>query len=233
VQLQQQQRELEIAIKDQENQQAELNAAQAQQSEMLAYTAGQKAAYDQQIKSTNSQIASLKAQQAAANARLFAGSGGVTNRSQCGPNYPAYLCNRSMDTLVDAWGMYNRECVSYVAYMVDNDGIGGGMPYWGGRGHAWMWGFSGYMGYDKQHVYSNTGAWHTANALSDGIAYVSAGELQRGDVAVKDGPYGHVMYIESVNPNGTINISQFNHDLTGTYSEAFNVSTGGLVFLRF
>jgi surface antigen len=132
--------------------------------------------------------------------------------------------------------MYNRECVSYVAYRVATDGIGGDMPYWGGRGNAWQWAFDGWRSATPPRIqtYSPSGSvWHTANAKVDGIPYVSASNVQRGDVAVKNGTYGHVMYVESVNPNGTINISQFNYDWQGTYSEAYNVSTAGLAFLRF
>ena len=55
-----------------------------------------------------------------------------------------------------------------------------------------------------------------------------------GDVAVSNsGYYGHVMYVESVNPNGTINISQYNWSLNGTYSEAYNLPKAGLVFIHF
>jgi len=228
-----QKEEVEKLLKDQENMQAQMAAQRSEQGRLLNLTQEQKFEYDAQIKHNNTQISELKRQQAVENAKLF--GSGVTNVSQCGPNYPAYLCNRAMDTLIDDWGMYNRECVSYVAFMVANDGIGGSMPYWGGRGNAWQWGFSGWASYgDRHQTYTSLYSfWHVANASTDNIQYVASGNLQRGDVAVKNGTYGHVMYIESVNSNGTVNISQFNHDWNGNYSEAYNVSTAGLLFLRF
>ena len=39
-----------------------------------------------------------------------------------------------------------------------------------------------------------------------------------------DGPYGHTAWVESVNPNGTINISHYNVGWSGEYSEWYNLS---------
>lgn len=232
-QLKTQKEEVEKIIKEQEELRAQAAAQKAEQDRLLGLNQADQSTYDRKIKDNASKISELRRLQAIENARLF--GGGVTNVQNCGPDYPAYLCNRAMDSMVDPWGMYNRECVSYVAYMVANDGIGGGMPYWGGRGNAWQWGFDGWAAYaGRYQTYTSSGSfWHTANAKVDGKQYINPDNLQRGDVAVKNGTYGHVMYIESVNSDGTINISQFNHDWNGRYSEAYNVSTSGLVFLRF
>jgi surface antigen len=54
-----------------------------------------------------------------------------------------------------------------------------------------------------------------------------------GDVAIWDiGAFGHAMYVESVNKDGTINISQYNADYYGHFSYA-TVSTSGLQFIHF
>ncbi len=231
--LQAKKREIEQILTEQQYLKDQTAAQRAEQNRLLGYNQAQQREFNNKMKENQARISELKRQQAIENARLF--GGGVTNVDQCGPNYPAYLCNRPMDSMVDPWGMYNRQCVSYVAYMVATDGIGGTMPYWGGRGNAWQWGYDGWasLGSRYQTYTPANSFWHTANAKVYGKQYIAPHNVQRGDVAVKNGVWGHVMYVESVNPNGTINISQFNHDWTGRYSEAYNVSTAGLVFIRF
>src|SRR2546430_13946734 len=41
------------------------------------------------------------------------------------------------------------------------------------------------------------------------------------------------MYVESINSDGTINISQYNADLAGHFSRVYNLSPNGLVFVHF
>lgn len=110
--------------------------------------------------------------------------------------------------LVDDYGMFQRQCVSYTAWKVASSGRN--MPQWGGKGHALQW---------------------DDNALSEGIA---VDEVPRaGDVAVSNaGEYGHVMYVESVNEDGSINVSQYNAQNDGTYSEETR-EIAGLMFIHF
>jgi surface antigen len=85
------------------------------------------------------------------------------------------------------------------------------MPYWGGIGNANQW---------------------DDNARRAGIPVDT--NPQAGDVAIKNSqPYGHAMYVESVNGDGTINISQYNANLNGQFSRAYNVNPAGLVFIHF
>ncbi len=51
--------------------------------------------------------------------------------------YPSFLYEPKQDSVVDPWGMYNRECVSYTAFKVNQKY--GFMPNWGGRGNAFEW----------------------------------------------------------------------------------------------
>lgn len=211
-QLSAQKEEVEKLLKDQETMQGTLASQRNQQNALLSFTEGQKESYTQTIKANNSQIAALRAQQAAANARLFSGANVVLG-SACdtshGDTYPAPWCSAGQDTMVDSWGMYNRECVSYTAWKVHESGRH--MPYWGGIGNANQW---------------------DDNARAAGIPV--DGSPRAGDVAIKNSqPYGHAMYVESVNGNGTINISQYNSNLNGQFSRAYNVSTSGLVFIHF
>jgi surface antigen len=120
-----------------------------------------------------------------------------------------------MDSVIDAWGMYNRECVSYTAFKVHQDYLAGrnnrDMPYWGGIGNANQW---------------------DNNAYAYGIPVDN--NPTPGAIAVSNsGFYGHVMYVESVNGDGTFNISQYNANLDGRYSTRNNVSRAGLVFIHF
>jgi len=207
LELEYQQRTLQALLADLEKQRADLAAARDQQSQLLAFTEGQKAAYDSQIKTNNKKISDLKRQQAIENARLF-GGGAIVQNSRC-DIYPQGWCYAPMDSIVDTWGMYNRECVSWTAYRVAASGRY--MPYWGGRGNANLW---------------------DDNARAAGIPV--DGNPQVGDVAVSNaGYYGHTMYVEAVFDDGTFAVSQFNHDWGGTYSFVPRMSRGNLVFIHF
>ena len=84
------------------------------------------------------------------------------------------------------------------------------MPYWGGRGNANQW---------------------VDDAQSAGIPVDHS--PRAGDVAISlAGAFGHAMYVESVNSNGTINISQYNVNLDGRYSTN-TISVGSLYFIHF
>lgn len=201
---------LEKLIADQQIIQGQVAAQRAEQDRLLALNQGEQAALDQQIRANNGKVAQLRAEQAAENAKRFRGSGvKVIAGSNGNDTYPNIWRNSPQDSLVDSWGMYNRECVSWTAWKVHYSGRY--MPYWGGVGNANQW---------------------DDNARRAGIPV--DGNPRPGDVAVAHwGFYGHVMYVESVNPNGTINISQYNYDFNGTYSEAYNFPTAGLVFIHF
>jgi surface antigen len=124
----------------------------------------------------------------------------------CGGGYPDKWCRKPLDTVVDQWGMYNRECVSYTAYRVALSGRS--MPYGFGDANKWP-----------------------DAARAHGIAVDVTPRV--GDVAIlPGGEHGHSMYIERVNPDGTVLVSQYNKNKTGTYSQE-NVATTGFVFVHF
>lgn len=211
--LQKQKLQLDQLVESQKQQNAQLASAQAQQQQLLAYNQGQQNAYNNQIKANSSQIADLRRQQIIANSRF---SGGAPGTGQaCGGGYPAKWCEVPQDSVIDSWGMYNRECVSYTAFKVHMDYVLGrnsrDMPYWGGVGNANQW---------------------DDNARAAGIPV--DGTPSPGAIAVSNsGFYGHVMYVESVNSNGTFNLSQYNASLDGRYSTRSGVSPSGLVFIHF
>lgn len=217
--LKSQQAQVQQLLKEQNSQNAQLSADQSQQAQLLAYTEGQKAAYDQQIQNNNSQIASLRAEQIAANRKLV-GSGTVDYSGSCGGGYPAdavnafgahWGCNYGLDNTIDNWGMYNRECVSYTAWMVYK--TYGYMPNWGGSGDANQW-----PG-DAQAAGIPTGAVPKVNSVA--IYMGGAGD-----------PWGHAMWVKSVNGDGTITVDQYNLYYDGNFYET-TIPAAGLVYIYF
>lgn len=224
---------------DNETMQTQVTAEKQQVSQLLAMNQQQQTVYTQNIAASSTQITSLERQQAEENLRFqreqaalaeaarkkaaaaaqapTAGGGSAaapapkavasSNRAVNGRAYP-YANAVFPNEMSDQWGMYQRQCVSYTAWAVASSGRH--MPYWGGRGNAKQW---------------------DDNARAAGIPV--DGNPRSGDVAVSNrGTYGHVMYVDSVNGDGSINISQYNAAWTGAYSEA-RIFPGDLVFIHF
>lgn len=205
--LQGQKQQVDQLIATNKAQNDKLSAEKAEQDKLLAYNEGQQAAYNSQISANSSQIAALRKQQLAANSRFIGGAPGTG--ATCGGGYPAKWCNIPQDSVLDDWGMYNRECVSYTAFRVAASGRY--MPPWGfqGRGNANQW---------------------DDNARAAGIPVDT--NPQPGDVAISNaGAYGHAMYVESVS-GGSITVSQYNAALDGRYSVR-TLSAAGLYFIHF
>ena len=202
--------QVERVLADQKSQRDALASKEAEQAKLLADTQGLEASYQTLVGQKQNDISSLRAQQAAANAaaaRTYSVSNLTSGGAGCG-GYPAVWCFAEQDSLVDDWGMYNRECVSYTAWKVAASGRY--MPYWGGRGNANEW---------------------PSSAISDGIPTGST--PREGSVAIMYvGWYGHAMYVERINDNGTIHVSQFNWGIRGEYSE-MDVSPSNLTFIYF
>ncbi|HET7528747.1 MAG TPA: CHAP domain-containing protein, partial [Candidatus Saccharimonadales bacterium] len=202
--LQKKQRDQKSLLADLQGQQNKKRSEEAEQAHLLSMTEAQKQSYDKQISSNNSQIASLRAQQAALNRQL----GGVPTAGDPGHGgYPSAWNNAPQDSMIDSWGMYNRECVSYTAWKVYQ--TYGYMPYWGGSGNANEW-----PG-DAQRAGIPTGT--TPKAHSVAIWNV--------------GYFGHAMWVEAVNGN-TIWVSQYNYDYHGHYSE-MSINASGLTYIYF
>ncbi|MFZ1258703.1 MAG: CHAP domain-containing protein [Candidatus Saccharimonas sp.] len=207
VQLEQQKADVERVMADQKSQRDALAAKEAEQAKLLADTQGQEAIFQSMVGERNSQINSLKEQQAQeirSRLQQFGGGGSAVPGDSGRGGYPNYLANAAQDSLVDPWGMYNRECVSYVAWKVYEKNKY--MPYWGGVGNANQW---------------------PGNAIAAG--YKTSTVPRAGSAGViTSGYYGHIVWVDSVNGDGTINISQYNEWLPGAgwgqYSERKNLS---------
>jgi peptidoglycan DL-endopeptidase CwlO len=199
--------------------QAQLSSQQAEKNRILSLNQAEQAGLESQIKANKAKMASLRAEQLAANNRaISSGAVKITSSGSCGGGYPNsdrgawgdnYGCNYPLDNTVDRWLMYNRECVSYTAWKVNASG----------RFMPSGWG--------------NANNWDNAARRA---GYAVDGSPRPGDVAVAEaggmyGGVGHVMYVESVS-GGTIHVSQFNFGGPGKYSE-MNVSASGLSFIHF
>lgn len=203
-------------VENQKAQSAQMAADRQQQADMLAYTEAQKNAFSAQISANSSKIADLRRQQIIANSQYNIGPAG--SGVNCGGGYPARWCEIPQDSVVDAWGMFNRECVSYTAFKVHQDFLAGrnsrDMPYWG-------------------NIPADAKNWDD-NAIAAGIRVDS--NPTPGSIAISNsGNWGHAMYVEAVGTrNGApaVYISQYNAGYDGKYSEAWRYTTG-LVFLHF
>lgn len=194
-QLESDQKEVERVLADQKVQREAKAAKEAEQQKLLNDTRGEEAAYNQLTAQKNGEIEKLRQQQAA-EIRARAGSSGykVLAGDPNSGGYPAKWRNAPMNSYVDDWGMYSRQCVSYAAFKVASSY--GNMPYWGGRGNANQW---------------------ANNARAAGIP--TSATPKAGTVGVQySGAYGHVAWVESVNSDGSLTISQFNAGWTGEYS---------------
>jgi len=204
--------QIAILLNIEQSQQAQLAADQNQQNQLLAMNQQQQTNYNAQLAANNSQIATLQAEQIAANRQLVS-TGHVDYSGACGGSYPLsavgpagnWGCDYPLDNTIDNWGMYNRECVSYTAWMVYK--TYGYMPNWGGVGNANQW---------------------PGDARSAGIPVGSTPQV--GSVAIYMGgstdPWGHAMWVKSVNNNGTITVDQYNLYYDGNFYETTIPSTG-------
>ncbi len=197
------QAEVKKVLDDQKLKRDELASKEATQQQILAQTRGDEAAYKNMISSSQAEIGKLQQQQDELKNRK-PGSASGTNVSVGGSGgYPyanvPYPC-WSM-SCADPWGLFYRECVSYVAWKVSS--IGRGVKNFGGAGHAYQWP-STTAGYTSQKSGSNPSVGDAAvlDAYEGGASWT-----------------GHVMYVERVNADKSIRVSEYNWNGNGQYGE--------------
>lgn len=217
--------EVEALLDEQQAQRRDLNDKRAEQASLLSMNKQQQADFQNKIKETQNQIASLQAQQAAENARLFGGSvAGVAGGGgyqwgdasclhigvpdpPCGEYDWGYRNAPSPRNLYDPWGYGYRNCTSWVAFRLDQ------------------------AGYRNFSYLGNAKLW-PSRVPSSWVTY--GGGAQVGDAAVSTaGNYGHVMYVEAVNPDGTVTISDYNRLGDGLYRAGSTRAQSGLYFISF
>lgn len=122
-------------------------------------------------------------------APFLAGKGGGGDP---GDDYPARYKNRPMDSVIDEWGEYNRECTSFVAWALQSRN-GFRMPF-----------------------YANANNWGP-DAAHHGYTVNSSPAV--GSVAWSNaGTWGHVAYVVAVG-GGNVTIEEYNHDWHGHYDK--------------
>lgn len=204
-QLDDQRQEVIAIIEEKKSQRGVLNDKQSEANAKLNSLNISKKDFENKVSQQSKEIAELRAQQLAANQAALGGNVVAGDPGHGG--YPSMWANAPQDSVVDSWGMFNRECVSYTAWRVYQSGRT--MPYWGGSGNANQW---------------------PSNARAAGISVNSSPKV--GDVAISmAGYYGHAMYVEAVS-GGQVYVSQYNYGLAGEYSEMW-VSASGLQFIHF
>lgn len=218
--------QVESVLAQQNAQKNSLAATQAQQQQLLQETQGQEAQYQQLVTASQQKLQAVADQQRAYYQSLLASSGGnasagVSGSFQWANLYPAdggYSCGggypycSSPDTMVDPWGLYNRECVSYVAWALQAR-FGKYVGSFNGAGNAEQWP-------------SSAPAYSGATRVYD---------PQPGDAAILPAsgfaPIGHAMIVESVS-GGWIHVSQYNMYGAHGYS-TMDIKNSGVIFLRF
>ncbi len=214
LQLKAQKEQAEKILNEKQLAQEQLDAQRAESARLLSLNQNQQAQLNAEIKNNFTKIAELRRQQAIENARLF-GNGSIPAGTPGGGGYPGVWAFAPIDAMLDNWGMYNRQCVSYTAWKVAISGRY--MPGWGwlGLGNANQW---------------------DDNARATGIPVDSNPRV--GDVAIKNGgQYGHALYVEAVADDGAIYVSDYNQQFDGLYREywisASTVRANALVFIHF
>lgn len=199
---------VENTLRDQEAQRNVLSSKQSEKAKLVADTKNDQNAYSALAQKRNSEVAKLREEQAAANRRALGNGVSIPGGIPGGGGYPGVWANAPLDAYVDPWGLFTRECVSYVAWKIHSTGRY--VPHFGGAGNANQW--------------PSTAARH-------GIS--SGSTPKAGAAAVMNiGYYGHVMYVESVNGDGTITVSDYNFAWDGLYRN-YTRSASGLTYIYF
>ncbi len=124
---------------------------------------------------------------------------------------PAHAVNDypySTTNQVDRWGFYTRNCTSYVAWRMERNGVAFSNNMRGPNGVQGHWG--------------NAYEWDN-NATR--IGYAVDGRPALGAVAQWNeweggaGGFGHVAYVERINTDGSVLISEYNWSVSYGYTE--------------
>lgn len=143
-------------------------------------------------------------------------SGGGNRWAGTGNTYPyAGNCPQENATYGTQYGGYVCQCTDYASYKA--------YERWGVV-NTWLGHAYNYVNASGNGIYvNNTPAPHTIAVQP----------------ATWDNPYGHVMWVESVNSDGSINISEYNVHwpaigcYMGDYCSRSNVGTSGMSFVHF
>lgn len=218
--------EVKRVLDEQKLKRDELASKEAQQADILAKTRGDEAEYQKMIKDSEGQIAGFRKMQEELQRLRQQGVGGGKYITVGGSGgYPwanvGYPCWSA--GCVDPWQLYYRECVSYVAWRLSNQGYG--VTGFSGQGHAYQWPSATY----KWRYLANPIIVNQSSSPAKGNAAVLPAGVNGAAWT------GHVSYVEEVYGNGAILVSEYNWDGRGTYSqrELQPHEYNGTIFLTF
>jgi surface antigen len=127
-----------------------------------------------------------------------------------GNDYPTVLANAAPASLADAYGMKNRSCSSYVLWKVDE-----------------TYDYTPDMKADNWPLIARNQGIPTGSTPEGGSVVYAAPNVEFGTETANGvtttytaGSAGHVMWLNHVNANGTITVSEYNLDNDGDYSVA-------------
>jgi len=189
--LERQKKELETVLADQESKRASLAGKEAEQASLLNYTKGQEAEYQRLIGERQEEIANLREQQNILNGRY----GNINIVDTISGDYPWNESNCPMWGMLstggadgdghDGHGYGCRQCVSYAAWRAAK--------------------------YSGMYV-----SWGNANTFDDyarSAGFTVSSTPRANSIGVMDfSPYGHVVWVEAVNGDGSVQIAQYNYN---------------------
>jgi surface antigen/peptidoglycan hydrolase CwlO-like protein len=215
-----QKEQVDLLIKEQEQQRASLALSRNKQNELLTFNESERADYNSKTKKNKKRIAELVRLQSIENARLFGSGGGQVG----GGGYPWGKAPCLYGGHITGWcydyswgynGSYNnwnlsgyayRNCTDWVAYRVEIAG---------------------------KHVPGGLGNANTWDDRAPSYGFKVSSKPKVGAAAVSNsGYYGHVMYVEAVNGDGSIVISDYNRAGPGEYGTN-TLSAGTASALRY
>lgn len=191
--------EAERTLVDQQNSEKALAAKEAEKQTLITKTQNDQNAYDSLVTDRKAkQLQAQQQQQAAIEAAIRAAGGGATttlvggssggypwNSSNCYVDANAWSYDGIDGMGTDGYGYGCRQCVSYVAWRVGKE-----------RGYV-------------PRNWGNANDW-VANGRAAG--YTVSREPRAGSAGViYGGQYGHIVWVESVNGDGTLTVAQYNY----------------------
>lgn len=196
--LEQQQQDVQRTLADQTNSRTALAAKEQERSALLADTQGQEASYQQVATDRRAkQLAIQQAQQAAIEAAIRRSGGGSSvtlpgtsggypwNDSNCYVDGNAWSYGGIDGNGTDGMGYGCRQCVSYAAWRAYKE-TGYAPTHWGNAINF------------------------PASARAAGFTTSSVPRARAMGI-ISAGQYGHVVWIDAVNGDGTVDISQYNY----------------------
>lgn len=176
-----------------------LNSQKSQKDYLLKVTEGQQAKYQAIVQKLAAQQENISKEIYEKRKQL---SGGEQVIGGTG-GYP--WASESNPYAIDPWFFYKRQCVSYAAWKFQAHY---GKTFYNtrpGQGSAWNW-----PALARDQGYNTSSTPKVNSVVSWGTSSVM--------------PYGHVAWVEAVNNNGTIDVSEYNWGYARSYSERKGVN---------